>query len=437
MDGKSKKAYSDSGYGESTPLLVQRQDTFSDENAASNLQTALNLVKTCMGSGCLALPFACQQGGIVLFTIGLAGAAAWNIYSVQRLVNCLAYLPNPASVPSPAPTDSEDGAKDSTILSPPEGISLLGKVAWHSFGPIGVEVLDIMMMILLLGVIVAYFCAVLSFVGGTPFSFGKIGDGVVVAIILTCISLVPHVGVLSHASALGLTVLFGTFVVIFGYGFIENNQTPSLSLDKLDTWPSSMKGISHSFGVVVFGYGIVPMTYNFQASMREPHRIVHVASYAIFATAMAYLVMGIGLYALFPALEGDVLSELPKVGFLPVATRLAMVVVVLMTAPLIVVPCSELLEGKWQHKEIWKVRLAICAISCLIAVAFPDFVSALSVVGSTCVAAVSFGIPPLLHWRLCFLHQHKVTFGILVDGIMFLLGVIMTVVATLYNLNLL
>ena len=280
-------------------------------------------------------------------------------------------------------------------------------------------------------VIVAYFCAILTFLKDTPLSLGDLGDGVVPAVILTAISLVPHIGVLSHASALGLAVLFGTFAVIFGYGLVEESETT----ESLAWWPNSRQGLAQWFGVVVFGFGIVPMTYNYHASMRQPGRMVLVTAYAMGATAVSYLIAGLGLYALFPALKGDVLSELPKTGILPILTRLSMVVVVLMTAPLIVVPLSELLQGKWQRQEIWMIRLGICVLSCVIAVAYPEFVRALSLVGSTCVAAVSFLIPPLLHARLLWMQRQKITGVMVVDGVMLALGCALTIISTIYNLK--
>jgi amino acid permease len=429
------------GAGERTPLLLSSEEKTSNEDAASNTATALNLMKTCMGTGCLALPFACQQGGIVLFTAGLVAVSSWNVYSVQRLVACLQYLPDDNNSPLGSTDDEEENGDDVTgdearslqVKPPPEEISLLGKVAWHAYGPMGLEVLDIMMMILLLGVIVAYFCAILTFLSDTPLSLGGIWDGLVTALILTCISLVPHVGVLSQASALGLTVLFLTFVVIFSYGILGDDSSHAAT--PIAMWPHSMQGLSQLFGVVVFGFGVVPMTYNFRSSMQQPGCMIEVTACAMGATAASYFVAGVGLYVLFPALQGDVLSELPTTGFLPVVSRLAMVFVVLMTAPLIIVPCSELLEGKWQREEIWMIRLGICTASCLVAVAFPNFVQALSLVGSTCVATVSFCIPPLLHLRLHSMRHGNLTAATALDLVMLVLGIATTTIATIYNLR--
>jgi amino acid permease len=102
--------------------------------------TVVNLMKTCMGTGTLALPFACQEGGLVLHTLGLLGIAGWNLYSVHRLCQALSSLKLHS---------------DQTI-SPPLGTSTFAKVAWFAFGQHGVHGLDILLVILFFGIIVAY-----------------------------------------------------------------------------------------------------------------------------------------------------------------------------------------------------------------------------------------------------------------------------------------
>ncbi|GAX21543.1 hypothetical protein FisN_6Hh434 [Fistulifera solaris] len=413
---------------ELSPLLQRRQShtSLNEESLASNTETTINLIKTCMGTGCLALPFACQQGGIVLFIIGLFAVGAWNVYSVHRLVQCLSCFPKSRQLSdATSSTTRINSAQEPQI--PPEGIAVMSQVTWIAFGPLGVQVLDGIMMVLFFGVITAYYCAVLTFLGDTPLSLGRIFDSGLTCIILTVLSLVPHVGALKYASALGMIVLSLTFGVIFVYGYSGNNKEGAT----LNMWPSSIDGLSQWFGVIVFGFGIVPMTYNYRSSMQRPEDIVKVTLHAMFGTACSYTIIGWGLYALFPSLQGDVLSELPRHGVFPIATRLAMVTVVLMTAPFLIVPCAELLEGKWQHAGRLFTRLTICGVSCTLAILFPHFVQALSLVGSTCVAAVSFCVPALLHWKLVR-GQSEQEYKRLakVDLFMFILGIVLTAIST-------
>jgi hypothetical protein len=56
-------------------------------------QMSLNVIKICMGTGTLALPFASKVGGLLFNAIGLFVIGAWNYYSANCLLRCLEYLP--------------------------------------------------------------------------------------------------------------------------------------------------------------------------------------------------------------------------------------------------------------------------------------------------------------------------------------------------------
>lgn len=133
--------------GERTPLLLSADSSSSDEDPdytvfggkANVLQTVLNISKTCMGTGTLALPFAARQAGAIVNILGMLAIVGWNMYSVNRLCLCLEMLPN-----------------KSRSKGPPEGTSTLSVVAFHALGPMGMHAVDVMFVVLLLGVIVAY-----------------------------------------------------------------------------------------------------------------------------------------------------------------------------------------------------------------------------------------------------------------------------------------
>jgi amino acid permease len=465
-------------------------DAAADKGGASFQQTVVSLMKACMGTGCLALPFAAQQGGIVLFCLGMVAIAAWNVYAVQRLVQCLHYVPNSENAVAaeavaveaveasekededeevPHSSWQEDRAKDQQILHiqnhhnvrppppPPPGTSTLGTVAYYAFGPIGLQVLDTMMIILLLGVITAYFAAVISFLADTPLTMGPFLDAAFTAVVMATISLVPNIGFLSRFSAIGLGVLFLAFLVIAGHGISEHwgdvsyddididiDAATSSSSSSLALWPESIAGVSSWFGCVIFSFGVPPLTYNFHSSMKEPDRLIPATVRGFSFVAVAYMIAGVALYALYPNLTGEVLHELPHTGVLPTLTRLGMVTVVWMTAPLLIVPCGQLLEGKWQMEDQRvAVRFGICAVTVLVAVALPSFVQVLSFVGCACVGMVSFCVPPVLHLKLALSsggannNNNKVdrtSPAVLLDAVMLVWGVTATVISSYYSI---
>jgi amino acid permease len=505
---------------EFTPLLV-RQDTEADTNdcdddvkngislpghhgTASFRQTVINLMKFCMGTGCLALPFAAQQGGVILFGFGMAAITAWNVYAVQRLVQCLRYVPNQtnyhriAAVVTAASNNSgddelraeDDGAGDDDWEElpeealptgkdrkdqqrhrmhgnegppPPQGTSTLGMVAWYAFGPIGLQAVDTMMIILLLGLITTYFSAIITFLADTPVSVSPLLDAVTVTIIMATLSLVPNIGFLSHASAAGLWVLLATFLVVAAYGIYQDDESESLrpnsdadatsmQQSSLAVWPESITGVSRWFGCVVFSFGVPPLTYSFHSSMKEPSQLVPATVWAFSFVAVAYIFAGVSLYILYPNLTGDILHELPVATtddtgggilyLLPILTRLAMVTVILLSGPLLIVPTGQLLEEKWHLSDKRAaVRFGVCGTAVLLATALPGFVQILGLVGCACVGMVSFCVPPLLHLKLLLSARSTHVDAdvallpiVLLDGVMLAWGVIATVISTFYSI---
>jgi amino acid permease len=460
--------------GETSPLVVAHESEDDDvASQASVFQTILNLMKSCMGTGSFALAYACQQGGIVVFLVGLVGVTAWNVYSVQRLCQCLKYIPSDDTTkqsPEPSPrretpdettasTTLEEGYRIRTTTTtitttgaPPEGTTTLGVVAWYAFGPTALRALDSMLLLFFFGVLVAYLAALKDFLHDTPFTLGNVWDCILSATIMASLSLVPNVGYLSKVSAAGLLVLVASFVVIAICGLFaepeegeQGETTTSIPAATWNLWPESLVGLSHWFGIVVLGYGIVPLTYNFHESMAEPDRLVEATAMALSGVAVLYVFIGFGLYLLFPHVQGEILHELGG-GVVPVLTRLAMVWVVFMTAPLLIIPCSELLEGKWgisgsDHassslfiKQRDLVRFGIMAVAVCIAVLVPSFVEVLAFLGCACMTFLGFCLPPIFHmrllWKNCDPGENSRSF--VLDGVLLAWGVFAAISSTLY-----
>jgi hypothetical protein len=305
------------------PLLIQQQSSATDEQQvtergrAGMTHTVVNLAKTCAGTGCLALPYACQNGGSVMFVLGLVAVAAWNVYGVNRLVNCLKLIQHHNGGADEETESTEQRQLTRRVAQqppqpPPSTASTLGKVAWVACGgPRGLLVMDLMVVILLWGIVISYLSAVISFLSDTPFTGGPFWDAIVVALLMALLAMVPDLGYLSSASALGLAVLCATFLVIAGYGIVAKEADPTTT--SLPLWPSSLASASRCFGICVFGYGVVPLTYNFQDSMREPHRVVEATWIALALVAAGYCIVGVGILALFSG------NECPRRNFARIA----------------------------------------------------------------------------------------------------------------------
>lgn len=486
---------------------------------ASVSQTIINMTKTCMGTGCLALPFAAKQGGILLHVFGLIAVAIWGTITVHLLCQCYD-LTHPSNINNEHtylddnnPDDQEslllkrlstsftatgeettsadsmssyqsinqnniqEMSPDNTANEnnvPPKGTTTLSKLAWFACGPVGATTLDIVMVVYLVGVIVTYLNATRSFLQDTMYYTTGIGvvDSLLLAAVMGSLSIVPHTGYLAKASVVGLAALLLSFCVIAWYGFlgggtsVEEGDRWSLSsgdaasdspaVENASTSSSTsitdfllpingLAGVSQWFGCVVFGFGVTPLTFNFKEAMAEPHHLLLATKWSMLAVAIVYTIFGLGLLWLFPHIHGDVLHELPAEGWVPTATRLAMVLVVLATAPLIIVPCGEIIEKRllvvfnlqtsrahhiWRYRVI--VRWSICLVCATISAMVPGFVDVLSFVGCCCVAVVGFCLPPFLHLVLTWQRGTPVA-SLGFDMALLVWGVLATVVSTVYT----
>jgi len=418
-----------------------------------------------MGTGTLALPYAACRGGLLFNIVGLGLVAIWNIICVRLLLSCLELvneeeetttkcMDNTLTPKSHSSYNSDEGdgiernyppnmgvivieAGDLKAMDghrrcrpgPPPGTATYGRIAYSVFGLKGLHLIDLLIVLLLLGVVVAYMDAVVSFLSPTFLTTGVPAlDTLLVAIIITHLSCVSDVGRLAGLSESGLVAILLSFAVIFAYGLREMGPTAGFnSLTDADLWPKDLEGLSSWFGVVAFGFGIVPIAYNVQEGMADPSKMSRATEWALGLVFLSYVLIGNGAAVLYRPLtgpggfEGDVLMALPSTGWLPALVRFAMSFVGLATAPLLVVPCAMIVEGKLgiglrndgnsksdgenekMSSSQLAVRLGVCVMGVVISVMVPAFVNVISFVGTFCVAIVSFIFPPLLHtvlmWR--------------------------------------
>lgn len=277
--------------------------------------------------------------------------------------------------------------------------------------------------------------AILGFLHATPFNTGShLLDALAIALTIGTLSLVPDLGYLAKASAFGLAVLGFTFVVIAAYATPSNAHEFNLNL-----WPQDgMTGVSNWFGCVVFGFGVVPLTYNYYESMAQPQHLAKATAVALLGVSLCYILIGCGLLWLYYPVQGDILEQLPTDGFVPLFVRLAMIVVVVLTCPLIVLPCGMILEGKLLSTTTKTmqavIRYSICVLCAIISVSIPSFVYVLSFVGCFCVALVGFVIPPLLHIALVLQYDSTAPIaGLVLDFAMLAWGVAATIISSTYT----
>jgi hypothetical protein len=140
-------------------------------------------------------------------------------------------------------------------------------------------------------------------------------------------------------------ILFNHFVssmlrVISWEGLKDNGWTGFSDIMELNFWPESLSAASSWFGVVVFGYGVVPFIFTFRDSMAKPSCICLSTKIGLSIAYVFYLFASNGIRILFlhtHSFDGDVLQALPD-SSVSLVVRLLMIFVVTVTAPLVAVP---------------------------------------------------------------------------------------------------
>eukprot|EP00584_Thalassiosira_punctigera_P003633 CAMPEP_0172534506 /NCGR_PEP_ID=MMETSP1067-20121228/6845_1 /TAXON_ID=265564 ORGANISM="Thalassiosira punctigera, Strain Tpunct2005C2" /NCGR_SAMPLE_ID=MMETSP1067 /ASSEMBLY_ACC=CAM_ASM_000444 /LENGTH=503 /DNA_ID=CAMNT_0013319307 /DNA_START=277 /DNA_END=1788 /DNA_ORIENTATION=+ len=439
--------------------------TSKRSDGASVFQTSLNVGKMCMGTGTLALPFAAEKGGLFFNAIGLGLIGLWNYYSANCLLRCLELLPeiDKVEVNEVKSVDGVEhqivyGTMDSnhannkeqgSVPPPPDGTTTYGAVAWYASGPKGLMVLDLLMLSLFFGLLIAYEVAMQSFINDTPLTTGsKSFDLLIPSAIIAIISCAPDMSFLSKFSGMGLLAVGLSFVVISWQGFQENGFSGFRSTLKLNRWPASLSAASSWFGVVVFGYGVVPFVFSFRNSMANPQQVGLCLQIGLSLVYIGYIVMSNGIWVLFSpdghVFDGDVLQAMPDT-WISSVVRLLMTFAVAVTAPLIVVPFGELVEGKigtdkTQQSSLLKrivVRVSFCIVCTLFAEFLGSgFVHIVSFIGCFCVSIAGFVLPPLFIIQLSNQNKSacKREFGVdsvlLCDAAVLLLGIIATIITS-------
>lgn len=413
-----------------------------DARSASVFRTSMNVAKFCMGTGTLALPYASERGGLVFNALGLVLIGAWDYGMSLCLIGCLDLLPVEEEVKeemdggkgvrrrrdgSCIGTEAIDGRQiidNSTVsplppAAPPPGTTAYGRVAWYAFGPKGLIVLDVLMLSLLFGLVIAYEAAMMSFIQDTPLTTGSRNlDLLVPNVIVIALSCALNIGFLGNFSGLGLIALTLSVVIISWQGFVENGCGGFWDAPSLNLWPGSLSAASSWFGVAVFSYGVAPFVFHFRDSMRDPQQVGFAVWVGLLIVCAGYIVMSNGIRVLFSpshVFDGDILKAMNPDSWISLLVRLLMTVVVALTTPLVVVPCGELIEGKLgmnanddghqQRRFLAPKRILIRVLIIAACMAFSEyvpngFVDFVSFIGCFCGATTGFILPPLFRMKL-------------------------------------
>uniref|UniRef100_A0A7S1XNH0 Amino acid transporter transmembrane domain-containing protein n=1 Tax=Phaeomonas parva TaxID=124430 RepID=A0A7S1XNH0_9STRA len=392
--------------------------------------TVANIMKICVGTGVLALPYAFARGGLAFSVAVLVAIALWNQLSVQWLLR------------------SEEAVKEKLARAGEgerrklEGVGMYSKIAYVALGTGGIQLIDGMLVVTIYGVCVAYmiFCAQL--LGDSPMSLGRLMNTedefythlfncLACTVAVTPPSLYRDVSFLVPYSKAGLGVLGFVLACMFYMGFSQGGDR-NVPLDAHTLLPTSFNDFAAYFGVAVFCFGGTPLMFPVKDGMRRSmqHRFKDANCAALMGAALLYAIVGCGLGYIFQEKGGvpqNVLQSLPPTTelaggdlrtLLATCMRLGYLAVTLLSFPLTFVALAGMVEdrvsagssepaGHFIQREL--IRLLLLAAVALFAILIPEFGLVVSLLGCFSVTILSFALPPFFLMRICNEYTYKLS----------------------------
>lgn len=375
---------------------------------ASVREATVNMMKICVGSGVMALPWGFLQGG-ALSLGGMLVLGLWNWWTTLQLVRCRHALAND---PALWALGSVQGGVPRSAYS---------ALAFAVLGRPGLLLLEGSILAVLTGVCASlqiqfaqFAASVLPHDGDGPAAGGGHYTACVLgsAALLAPLVLQRTLSGLSRVSAAGLLVLVCGLAAVGLDGWQRYGDEWRLGGGggRLSSMPD-VAGAAAFFGIAAFSFGTQTMILPVQEGMREPRRVGEALSIALAAVITLYVLVGAGLGQLYEAAQGGVqqliILNLKPGTIVALAVETCSAAVALLSYPLPLVPVVQLLlpacagcaaASPWQRRED-AVRLTLLAFTTAVALFVPSFGAMAGFLGCLNVTMAQL-LPPLLHLKL-------------------------------------
>ncbi|KAK9964327.1 hypothetical protein ABG768_005515 [Culter alburnus] len=385
---------------ESRPLLAQGIQV----RGASFMSSAFNLMNAIMGSGILGLSYAMANTGIIGFSILLLVVSSLAVYSIHLLL----------------------------LLCDKTGINSYEALGEKAFNRPGKILVACTILIQNIGAMSSYLfilksempAAITGFMN-TETSGKWFENGVTLLILVTVIivlplALLPKIGFLGYTSSIAfLFMLFFTVVVVVKKWSIPCplplNSTVSLSLNTSECTPQLFVISSKS------AYAVPTMAFSFlchtavlpiYCELHRPtkRRMQNVTNVSISLSFVVYLISALfGYLTFYKHVESELLlgydTYLPR-DVLVMSVRLAILLAVLLTVPLIHFPARKalLMLCRREREFSWLSHTLSCffilTLVLVFAIFVPDIRNVFGVVGSTTSTCLLFVYPGMFYLRI-------------------------------------
>jgi proton-coupled amino acid transporter len=265
--------------GEREPLLEHNSDAEpAHQGTGSAFDGTISVIKICIGTGVLALPYAFQQSGIITGPLILAFVALWNAFTTSILLECEASL------------------RLRGVNLRAERSTLSG-IARHATGIVGVYILDFSLFFTTFGVCATYQITVGQLLSSTFEGMGMPYHPanqqllmVVASVPIYLMTRLKSLEILAKTAGVALVSLFISFIIIFASGFkfpTQSYVTSSLLYAK------SSNSLSIFFGIVVFSFGIPAAMFPIQEGMKDRAKFKRSLLAGLAAVYITYTVLGV------------------------------------------------------------------------------------------------------------------------------------------------
>ena len=392
------------------PLLDEPPTTRSGVGIST---ATVSLVKTCIGTGVMALPYGFGKAG-TLAVPGLVILGFWNAYNCMQLLQARAVMQQRCG----AKYHENFGSSYSALMH-------------ASLGRAGVVVLEgsvCLSLTLVCASLQVQASQLVAAVAAVPYAICAAVGG----IILIPFVLLRSLDGLAWIAVCSLLILAFSLLTVASSGVLRFGP-PSWPPPAHLTTPPTAHGFALFFGIASFSFGLQPIIMPVQDGMRHPEQAASAIGYSVAIVVGAYALVGTTLAWLYSSdpngVQQLVLLNLPQPSMIATVANIASGAVALMSVPMPLMPVVQLItnlvvrpltrsltRGQSDGEQSdgggtsassaagvgggeAAVRLSLLVLTTTLAVHMPQFGTAAGLTGCLCIITSNV-LPPLCHLSL-------------------------------------
>ncbi|KAM3757816.1 hypothetical protein ACB098_02G218200 [Castanea mollissima] len=396
---------------EDTPLLAKPRKLSSQSKTFANVFIAI------VGSGVLGLPYTFKKTGWVFGSLMLFSVALLTYHCMMLLVQTRRKL-------------------ESTLGF--SKINSFGDLGFTVCGPLGRFSVDVMIVLAQAGFCVSYLIFIattLAFLFNYEYSSWDFGLSPKSLFLWACfpfqlgLNSIPTLTHLAPLSIFADVVDLGAMGVVMVEDvmiFLQNR--PALE---------AFGGLSvflYGVGVAVYAFEGVGMVLPLESEAKDKDKFGKVLGLCMTFISLLYGGFGALGYFAFGDETKDIITTNFGQGLISMLVQLGLCVNLFFTMPLMMNPVYEVVERRFCDSRfcLW-LRWAMVLLVSLVALLVPNFADFLSLVGSSVCVVLGFVLPALFH--LLVFKEEMSWKGIVLDGCVLVLGVVIAVTGTWSSLT--